>query len=65
MKAKDFFLCSGIIFLAIFVAHGIRVVSGWEANIAGLEVPLWASWVALVVSGYLSFNALHLGGYIK
>ena len=65
MKPKEFFLASGVIFLAIFVLHGLRVIFGWEANIADLEIPAWASWIALIVSGYLSFNALSLGGYVK
>jgi len=65
MKAKDYFLYSGIIFLAVFLVHGLRAILGWDAAIGGWDVPMWISWAAIVAAGYLAYNAFHLGGFIK
>ncbi len=43
------------IFLIIAVLHLLRIVFGWPAQIGGLDIPLWASWLALVVTGALAY----------
>lgn len=61
MHQKTFNLVVGVIFLLIALLHALRILSGWEAVIGEWEVPMWLSWVALVVSGYLTYNAFRLG----
>lgn len=51
---------TAIIFLIISVLHFARAFLGWEASIAGLVVPVWGSWVALVVSGFLAYSGFSL-----
>jgi hypothetical protein len=46
------------------VLHLLRIIFGWAAEIAGVGVPIWASWLALVVAGALAWfgfrqNAAH------
>lgn len=60
MSNKAYLSLSGLIFLIIAVLHLLRAVYGWEAAIGGWMVPMWISWVALVVSGYLAWNAKRL-----
>lgn len=60
MAVKTYLSISGLIFLVIAVLHALRIAYGWEAMLGGWEVPMWLSWVALVVSGYLSWNARRL-----
>lgn len=58
MDLKNYSLISGIIFLAIALLHAARIVYSWDAVIGGWTVPLWLSWVALVISGYLAYQGL-------
>jgi len=55
MESKTVMQISGTIFAIIAVLHLLRAILGWEANIAGLSIPTWASWIALIVSGYLAY----------
>ena len=43
------------IFAVIAVLHLLRIIFGWPAQIGGLDIPLWASWLALVVTGALAY----------
>jgi len=60
MSQKAFNWTVAPIFLAILVLHILRLVYGWEAVIGGVAIPMWASWVALVVAGYLAYEAITL-----
>ena len=50
MKQKFYFLATAIIFSVIAVLHLARLVLDWNAAIAGWSVPMWLSWVAIVVA---------------
>ncbi len=43
------------LFLVIAALHLLRIIFGWSAQIGGLDIPLWASWLALVVAGALAY----------
>jgi len=60
MSHQDYSLTAGIVFLAVFVLHGLRIFYGWDA-----AIHVWASWIALVVSGYLSYTGLEGSGRLK
>ena len=60
MKQKTFTLTAGVVFSIIAVLHVLRLLFGWEAMIGGWNVPLWVSWVAIAVSGYLGYTAFKL-----
>jgi hypothetical protein len=61
MGQKAFSVTAGAIFFTIALLHAVRLLYGWEAVIGGLEVPTWVSWLALVISAYLSYAGLSLG----
>ena len=61
MNRKTFTLTAGTIFSLIAALHALRLLFGWEAVIGGWHVPLWASWAALAVSGYLAYTAFRVG----
>jgi len=58
MKQTTYFLTVCIIFSVIAVLHLLRIVYGWEAMIGGWSVPMWLSWAAVVVAGYLTYTGL-------
>ncbi len=50
MNQKYYLLATAIIFSVIAVLHLVRLVLDWNAVIEGWSVPMWLSWVAIVVS---------------
>ena len=46
---------TAVLFLAIAVTHLLRIIFGWSAQIGGLDIPFWVSWLAVVVSGALAY----------
>lgn len=60
MSQKTFSRVSGTIFALIALLHLLRIVYAWEAVIGGWMVPMWLSWVALVIAGYLGYSAFRL-----
>lgn len=61
MSQKTFLLTVAAFFSLIGLLHLLRLVFGWEAIIGTLIVPMWASWVAILVAGYLAYEGLRLG----
>ena len=51
---------SGGLFGLIALAHLLRLFRHWPVDLAGFIVPLWASWLGLLLAGALSIWALRL-----
>ena len=51
---------SGALFGLIALAHLHRLLRHWPVDLAGHMVPLWASWVGLLLAGGLSIWAFRL-----
>jgi hypothetical protein len=51
---------SGALFGLIALAHLLRLFRHWPIDLAGHMVPMWASWLGLVLAGGLSIWALRL-----
>lgn len=60
MQPKTFFRITGFIFLIITVLHALRLIYGWQIVIGTLTIPLWISWLALIIAGLLSYTGLRL-----
>jgi hypothetical protein len=45
---------SGVLFGVIAVLQAVRALYQWPVNVAGVDIPVWVSWVAVVVAGSLS-----------
>ncbi len=60
MSQRVFALVSAVIFLFIALAHVIRVLIRASFVVEGYAVPMWASVVAVVFMGYLSFEGFRL-----
>jgi hypothetical protein len=58
MSSKSFLSVAGIIFLIVAGTHFLRVVSGWEVGIHTLAMPMWFSWVAFPLIGFLAYQGL-------
>lgn len=56
MNSKNYLKVTSVLFLVIALLHLLRLVYGWQAVIGGWTAPMWLSWVALVVAGYLGYE---------
>lgn len=50
------------LFLVIFALHLLRLIYGWDAEIAGYAIPMWASWIAMILAGFISAFGFKLAG---
>jgi len=53
---KPFTTVAVVIFTLVALTHLCRIVMGWEVVVAGSVVPMWASYLGLVVAGALAFT---------
>jgi phosphoglycerol transferase MdoB-like AlkP superfamily enzyme len=60
MSRRTYLLVSAAIFSLVALLHLARVVFGWSAVIGGWSVPMWLSWVALIVAGALAYFGFSL-----
>jgi hypothetical protein len=60
MEAKTFCLVAGVIFAVVALFHLVRIVMDWSVIIGNWSIPMWVSWVALIVAAGLSFLGLRL-----
>lgn len=60
MSGKSYFAVTGIVFLVIAFFHLLRIIFGWSPVVEGWAVPMWLSWAALVLAGWLGSEGLRL-----
>ena len=60
MDQKTFSAVAGGIFALVALLHLSRIYMGWPAVIGSWAVPMWVSWIGLVVAGGLSYFGLRL-----
>lgn len=46
---------TAVLFLVMAALHLLRLVFGWAAQIGGVSMPMWASWLALLVTAALAW----------
>ncbi len=49
-----------VVFTAVAALHFLRVVLGWELVLGNVFIPLWVSWVAVVLAGFLAYDGFKL-----
>ncbi len=57
MKPKNYFFITCVIFGITFLVHVLRVFNSWNVEVEDFTAPMWFSWIALIVMGYLSFES--------
>jgi hypothetical protein len=60
LDQKAYNTITAALFLVIAALHLLRIIFGWPAQIGGIDIPLWASWLALVVAGALAYVGFRL-----
>jgi hypothetical protein len=57
MDQKTFSVVAGVVFAVVAVLHLLRIYMNWPVVIADWSVPMWVSWVGLVIAGGLALAA--------
>ncbi|MEK7176119.1 MAG: hypothetical protein AAB695_01960 [Patescibacteria group bacterium] len=58
MSQKTFNSIAGLVFLLVAVMHLLRIANGWAVTMGSFDVPMWASWIGVIVAGYLAYHGL-------
>jgi hypothetical protein len=58
MNQKTFSIVAGVIFAVVALVHLVRIYMDWPIVIGDWSVPMWVSWIALVVAGGLAYLGL-------
>jgi hypothetical protein len=65
MSDKRFHLLTSALFLLIGTMHVLRALLGWPANVAGYDVPVEVSWVAVAIAAYMVYRSVKLGKFYR
>jgi len=60
MKAKKLMRLNAALFAFVFLVHSSRIANNWDLILANWAVPMWLSWAAIVIVGYLGWNNYRL-----
>ncbi len=60
MSEKNYLLISATIFALVALLHGARLFTHWSFQIGAVTIPLWGSWLGLLIGATLSIWALSL-----
>ena len=60
MSEKTFVAVAAVIYGLVALLHLFRIVMGWSIVIDAWTVPMWLSWIGLVVAGALSYFGIRL-----
>lgn len=56
---RSLLLVAGIIFLAVAIAHLLRLALGVTILFGTFALPAWLSWMGVIVTAYLSYASFH------
>jgi TRAP-type C4-dicarboxylate transport system permease small subunit len=60
MNAKTYSLVTMVVFSLVALLQLTRIVQDWTVIVGGDFIPMWVSYVALLVSGVLAVSAFRL-----
>lgn len=60
MNEKYYLVISATIFALVALVHFVRLFSHWSFQIGTVSVPLWGSWLAVLIGATLSVWAFRL-----
>ena len=60
MDQKNYARFAGLLFSLIALSHLLRIAFGWAAVLNERNIPMWWSWVAVVICGFLGYQGLRL-----
>jgi hypothetical protein len=65
MTQRVFSLITATLFSLIAILHALRLLRGWQVTIGDIVLPVWVSWIGLVIAGYLAYEGFTLRRRIR
>ncbi len=62
---RSYTFLTGILFALIGLAHAVKLYYGWNIVIDETPVPDWVSWIFIVVTVAIAWEAMKLSGHKK
>lgn len=56
---KVLLILVGVVFGLVAIAHFLRIVLTASVSVGSVIVPLWVSWIGVIVTAYLSYSSFH------
>jgi hypothetical protein len=60
--ANKYVVVSGACFGVVAVLQAVRALNQWSVHVGTFEIPVWASWIAMVIAGSLCVWAFRSRG---
>jgi len=60
MRQRTYSLVTSVLFFLIAILHALRLLRSWQVTIGDVVVPLWVSWIGLVIAVYLGSQGFRL-----
>ena len=60
MTKSNFVLIDSVMFTLLGLAHLVRALMGWEITVGSYVVPVWLSWVSILIALYLGVQGFML-----
>lgn len=60
VRERTYLMVAGVIFTIVSLAHLWRLFSSAPLVLGSWEVPLWLSWIGVMVAVYLAYTSFHL-----
>jgi hypothetical protein len=61
MSKQTYYYIVSAVFVVVGVLHLVRIFNDWDAVLAGVDIPMWVSWAAVIIAGYLAFRGFQFG----
>jgi hypothetical protein len=65
IREHSYLIVAGVIFSVVALAHLWRIFSGVDLDIAEIQIPMWLSWLGVVVTSYLAYTSFFFALRIK
>lgn len=60
MEHSRYCVISGLLFALVAVGHLLRVTNGWPAQVNGMAIPMWVSWLGTIGPAALAVWAFRI-----
>jgi len=58
-RERMLLLIAGSVFLLVAILHLVRIAFGWEIILGTVVLPVWISWLGVILPGYLAYSSYH------
>ena len=56
MTQKTYNSITVFVFAVVGILHALRILNDWPAYVGGWVVPMWVSWVAVIIAVVLAWK---------